>query len=201
MQGYLKQFPPKSKDFSCRFCLLSQELIISFDRKALPWKQVFCGDRPEKHSFLRGELYSPQFISVLSLSRVRLFETPWTAAHQISLSTTNSQSLHKLMSIESVKPSSHLILCHPFLLPPSIFPSVGVFWNKSVKKSQYSLHLQPKCAGPLSLSEPGFLRKLNDMWLEKMAYFQHGDLWHNICSHVGKRNFYFLINVKSFLKI
>ena len=65
------------------------------------------------------------------LSRVRLFETPWTAAHQGSLSITNSRSLLKLMSIESVMPSNHLILCHPLLLPPSIFPSIRVFSKES----------------------------------------------------------------------
>ena len=58
--------------------------------------------------------------------------TPWTAAHQASLSSTNSWSLLKLMSIESVMPSNHLILCYPFLLPPSIFPSIRVFSNESV---------------------------------------------------------------------
>ena len=68
--------------------------------------------------------------SVQSLSRVRLFATPWIEAHQASLSITNSQSLPKLMSIESVMPSSHLILCHPLLLP-SIFPSIRVFSNES----------------------------------------------------------------------
>ena len=57
--------------------------------------------------------------------------TPWTAAHQASLSITNSQSLHKLMSIESVMPSNHLILCHPLLLLPSILPSIRVFSNES----------------------------------------------------------------------
>ena len=72
-----------------------------------------------------------QFSSVQSLSCVWLFETPWTAARQASLSITNSQSLLKLMSIESVMPSSHLILCHPFLLPPLIFPSIRVFSNES----------------------------------------------------------------------
>ena len=69
---------------------------------------------------------------VQSLSRVQLFVTPWTAAHQASLSFTNSQSLLKLMSIESVMPSNHLILCHPLLLLPSIFPSIRVFPNESV---------------------------------------------------------------------
>ena len=66
------------------------------------------------------------------LSCVRLFETPLTAACQASLSITNSQSLVKLMSIESVMPSNHLILCHPLLLLPSIFPSIRVFSNESV---------------------------------------------------------------------
>ena len=68
---------------------------------------------------------------VQSLSRVRLFVTPWTAAHQDSLSITNSRSLLTLMSIELVMPSNHLILCHPFLLLLSVFPSIRVFSNES----------------------------------------------------------------------
>ena len=71
-------------------------------------------------------------VSVQSLSRVRLFATPWTAANQASLFITNSQSLLKLMSIESVMPSNHLILYCPLLLPPSIFLSIRVFSNESV---------------------------------------------------------------------
>ena len=70
--------------------------------------------------------------SVQLLSWVKLFATPWTAARQASLSITNSWSLLKLMSIESVMPSNHLILCHPLLLPPSIFPSIRVFSSESV---------------------------------------------------------------------
>ena len=73
-----------------------------------------------------------KFSSVQSLSHVRLFATPWTAARQTSLSITSSQSLLKLMSIESVMPFNHLILCHPLLLPPSIFPSIRIFSNESV---------------------------------------------------------------------
>ena len=64
-------------------------------------------------------------------SRVQLFATPWTAARQASLSIINSQSLLKLISIESVTPSKHLILCHPLLLLPSVFPSIRVFSNES----------------------------------------------------------------------
>ena len=63
--------------------------------------------------------------------------TPWTAAHQASLSITNSQSLLKLMSIESVMPSNHLILCHPLLLPPSMFPSIRVFSNESLLRIRW----------------------------------------------------------------
>ena len=81
------------------------------------------------------------FSSVQSLSHVRLFVTPWTAVHQTSLlSITNSWSLLKLMSIEPVMPSNHLILCRPLLLPPLIFSSIRVFPNESV------LHIRwPKC--------------------------------------------------------
>ena len=72
-----------------------------------------------------------------SLSCVRLFETLWTAALQASLSITDSQSLPKLMSIELVIPYNHLILCHPLLLLPSIFPSIRVFSNKSVLRIRW----------------------------------------------------------------
>ena len=71
------------------------------------------------------------FSSVQSLSHVQLFVTPWTAAHQASLSIANSRSLLKLMSIESVMPSNHLFLCRPLLLLPSIFSSIRVFFNES----------------------------------------------------------------------
>ena len=71
-------------------------------------------------------------VAVQLLSCVRLFATPWTAACQASLSFTNFRSLLKLMSIELVMPSNHLMLCWPLLLPPSIFPSIRVFSNESV---------------------------------------------------------------------
>ena len=82
----------------------------------------------------------PPFSSVQSLSHVQLFMTPWTAARQASLSITNSRSLLKLMSIESVMPSNHLILCRPLLLLPSIFPSLRVFSNESALRIRW-----PKC--------------------------------------------------------
>ena len=82
-------------------------------------------------------LHSVQFSSVQVLSRVWFFATPWTVARQASLSITNSQSLLKLMSIELVMPSNHLILCHPLFLLPSIFPSVRVFSNESVLRIKW----------------------------------------------------------------
>ena len=87
--------------------------------------------------------------SVQSLSRVWLFETPWTAARQASRSITNSQSLLKLMSIESVMPSNHHILCHPLFLTLSIFPTIRVFSSESVlhimrpKYRSFSFSLSP----------------------------------------------------------
>ena len=77
-------------------------------------------------------VYFVHVTSVQSLSHVQLFATPWTAVCQASLSITKSWSLLKLMSIESVMPSNHLILCHPLLLPSSVFPSIRVFSSESV---------------------------------------------------------------------
>ncbi|CAI9157157.1 unnamed protein product [Rangifer tarandus platyrhynchus] len=87
--------------------------------------------------------------SVRLLSRVRLFVTPWTAAHQASLSITNSQSLPKFMSIDLVMPSNHLILCCPLLLLPPIPPSIRVFSNESAlcirwtKYWSFSINISP----------------------------------------------------------
>ena len=103
---------------------------------------------------------SAQFSSVQSLSLVRLFTTPWTAARQASLSITNSRSLLKLMSIASVMPSNHLILCRPLLLPPSIFPSIRVFSNELVQRlaaaaAAKSLQSCPTLCDPTDDSPPG----------------------------------------------
>ena len=86
-----------------------------------------------RYRVLSRVLYSKcyEFSSLQSLSRVWLFATPWTAACQANLSITNTWTLPKLMSIESVMPSNHLILCHPLLLLPSIFPSIRIFSNES----------------------------------------------------------------------
>ena len=99
-----------------------------------------------------------QFSSVQSLSHVRLFATPWTTARQASLSITNSWSSPKPMSIESVMPSSHLILCRPHLLLPSIFPSIRVFSNESAlcirwpKYWSFSFNVSPSNEHPRLIS-------------------------------------------------
>ena len=102
-----------------------------------------------------------QFSSVQSLSRVRLFATPWTAARQASLSITNSRSLPKLTSIESVMPSNHLIFCRPLLLLPSIFPNSRVFSNESALRIR-----RPKywsLSSNISPSNPPILVKIPDL--------------------------------------
>ena len=100
-----------------------------------------------------------------SVSHVRLLGTPWTAAHQASLSITNSQSLIKLMSIESVMSSNYLILCRPFLLLPSILPSIRVFSNEStlciswLKYWSFSFNISPLgWTGWISLQSKGLSR-------------------------------------------
>ena len=127
--------------------------------------------------------------SVQLLSRVWLFATPWTAAHQASLSITNSQSLFELMSIESVRPSNHLILCCPLLLPPSIFPSIRVFSNESAlrircpKYWSFSFNISPfhEYSGLVSfrmdwldlLAVQGTLKSLLQHHSSKASILQH----------------------------
>ena len=111
---------------------------------------------------------SDQIRSDQSLSHVRLFATPWIAAHQASLSITNSWTSLRLTSIESVMPSSHLILCHPLLLPPAIFPSIRVFSNESAlhirwpRYWSFSFNISP------SNEHPGLISFRMD-WLEFLA--------------------------------
>ena len=99
--------------------------------KSKLWKILEELGIPDHLTCLLRNLYAGHFSSVQSLSRVRLFAIPWIAARQASLSITNSWSSLKLMSIESVMPSSHLILCCPLLLLPSIHPGIRVFSNES----------------------------------------------------------------------
>ena len=127
-----------------------------------------------------------QFSSDQSLSDVRLFVTPWTAAHQANLSITNSQSLFKLMSIELVMPSNHLILCYPLLLP-SIFPSSRVSSNESVLHIMWpkywsvtSVSVLPmniqglfplELTGLISLQSKGLSRIFSNTTIQKHQFF------------------------------
>ena len=98
-----------------------------------------------------------QFSSVQSLSHVRLFATPWTATHQASLSITNSRSSLKLMSIKSVMPSSHLILCRPLLLLPPIPPSIRVFSNESTLRIRWPKYWRFSFSISPSKEHPGLI--------------------------------------------
>ena len=108
------------------------------------------------------------FSSVQSLSRVRLFATPWTAALQASLSITNSRSLLQIMSIESVMPSNHLVFCRPLLLPPSIFPSIRVFSNESVLRIRWPKYCSFNFNISPSDEHPGLISFRMD-WLDLLA--------------------------------
>ena len=152
----------------------------------LPWGM-------EKRSWfiLKWEIHSElswvEFSGVQSLSRVRLFAAPWTAAHQASLSITNSQSWLKLLSFESAMTFSHLILCHPHFLPPSICPSIRVFSNESVlqirwpKYWSFSFSISPSNEHPRLISfrmdwldllaVQGTLKSLPNTTVQKHQFF------------------------------
>ena len=117
--------------------------------------------RPQNSEFI-----SVQFSSVAQC--VRLFATPWTTACQASLSITNSQSLPKLMSTESVMPSNHLILCHPLLLLPSIFPSIRVFCNESALHIRWPKYWSFSFSISTSNEHPGLISFRMD-WLDLLA--------------------------------
>ena len=137
--------------------------------------------------------------SVQSLSQVWLFATQWIAAHQASLSITNSRSLHKLMSIKLVMPSSHLILCRP-LLPPSILPSIRVFPNESAlhirwpKYWSFSFNISPsnEHSGLISLrmdwldllAVQGTLKSLLQHHSSKASILQHSAFFIKSNSHI-----------------
>ena len=109
-----------------------------------------------------------QFSSVQSLSHVQLFATPWIAAHQASLSITNSRSSLRLTSIESVMPSSHLILCHPLFLLPPIPPSIRVFSNESTLYMRWPKYWSFSFSIIPSKEIPGLISFRMD-WLDLLA--------------------------------
>ena len=174
------------------------------DRKSftLLLKKNFTQLYSERHDLLKKEIKDPKDKgkspskrnrSVLSfvvrsknwdsylLIRVWLFVTPWPTARQASLSITNSQSLPRLMSIKSVMPSSHLILCHPLLLLPSIFPNIRVFSNKSALHIRWWKQFQLQHQRP-SNEHPGLISfRMN--WLDLAV---HGTLKSLLQHHRSK---------------
>ena len=146
-----------------------------------------CSSRPPLPFLATTDIFSESVSSVQSLTHVWLFEIPWTAARQASLSITNSRSPLKLMSIESVMPSSHLILCHPFLLLLPIFPSIRVFSNESILHNtwpnywSFSFSISP-CnefqgwfplgwTGWISLQSKGISRVFSNTTVQKNQFF------------------------------
>ena len=155
-------------------------LYVTFHSHSL--QRIFTDETISLDTFLNGNLKA-QFSSVQLLSLVWLFVTPWIAARQASLSITNSQSSLKLMSIELVMPSSHLILCRPLLLLPPIPPSIRVFSNESTlcmrwpKYWSFSFSISP------SNEHPGLISfRMN--WLDLLAV--HGTLKSLLQQHSSK---------------
>ena len=134
---------------------------------SFPEQKFFILMKPNLINYFSHSLCLWCYISVQSLSHVWLFATPWITACQASLSITNSWSLLKLMSIELVMPSNHLILCHPLLLLPSVFPSIRVFSNESAlrirrpKSWSFSFNISP------SNEHPGLIFRMD--WLDLLA--------------------------------
>ena len=140
----------RKQDMNVTFAAALQLLNVSVELTSLSLKTIF------------------QFSSVQSLSHVRLFVTPWTAACRASLSITSSQSSPKLMSIESVMPSNHLILYHPLLLLSSIFPSIRVFSNEATLHMRWPKYWSFSFNISLSNEHPGLISFRMD-WLDLLA--------------------------------
>ena len=128
----------------------------------------FCFGVTDDKLTSRNGLYTIQFSSVQLLSHVWLFATPWTAAHQASLSIINSRSPPKPMSIESVMPSNYLILCRPLLLLPSIFPSIRVFSNESALRLRWPIYWSFSLNISPSNEHSGLISSRID-WLDLLA--------------------------------
>ena len=147
-------YKPTQNIVSCLTRVPQQPLyFLQVKRSQVYWQTVTAWDL-----YLTANIYSVQFSSVHLLSRVWLFATPWIAARQASLSITNSRSPPKPMSIESVMPSNHLVLCCPLLLLPSIFPGIRVFSNESAlgmrwpKDWSFSFNISPSNEHPRLIS-------------------------------------------------
>ena len=153
---------------------LSVKLYAYLNHRGMPWQDKFPKfnkifyvwiKRLEGSKGHNSLPWTTQFSSVQSLSHVWLFVTPWTAAHQASLSITNTRTLLKPMSIESVMPSNHLILCCPLLLLPPIPPSIRVFPNKSTLRMRWPKYWSFSFSISLSNDHPGLISFRMD-WLD-----------------------------------
>ena len=146
-------------------------------------------------------IFPSQFSSVQLLSCAQLFATPWIEARQASLSITNSRTSLKLMSLESVMPSSHLILCHPLLLLPSIFPSITVFSNESVLCTRWPKYWSFSFSISPSNEHPGLISFRMD-WLDLLAVqgklrslLQH----HSSKASILQRSAFFTVQLSEFV--
>ena len=151
--------------------------------KSLP---ILCPPPPLPLSIHSSTSCIYGFSSVQLLSRVRLFEAPWNAARQATLSIANSRSLLKLMSIESMMPSNHLILCRPLLLPPSIFPSIRVFSSQFFTSGGQSIGVSASASVlPMNIQD-GFLLRWTG-WIS-LQYKGHSTVFSN--TRVQKHQFF-----------
>ena len=179
--------PVKSKLFLSGLCQeVCQSLLFFLFSMYLSQFAIIC---------LTMSLF--QFSSVQSLSHVRLFATPSTTAHQASLSITNSQSSLRLMSIKSVMPSSHLILCRPLLLPPPIPPSIRVFSSESTLHMRWPKYWSFSFNIILSKEIPGLISFRMD-WLDLLvvqgtlkSLLQH----HSSKASILRRSAFFLVQL------
>ena len=156
----------------CYFFVMIHLIILLFFYCVYFFRCFICGYCGENtftslyHTIWTG--INITFSSVQSLSRVHVSATPRTAAHQASLSITNSWSLPRSMSIESVMPSNHLILCHPLLLLPSIFPRIRVFSNESALRIKWPTYWSFSFSISPSNEHPGLISFRMD-WLDLLA--------------------------------
>ena len=157
------------------FCTVLLDIINSDKRQP---DTTFLENYPQ-NSCIYSASTENEFSSVQLLSRVWLFATPWIAARQVSLSITNSRSSLKLMSIESVMPSNHLILCHPLLLLPPIPPSIRVFSNESTLPMRWPKYCSFSFSISPSNEHPGLIYfRMN--WLDLLAVQEiHKSLQHH----------------------
>ena len=162
---------PERVSLHARQCHRTQHQVVRRQKTEVSrrFKQrVYRGFQGNAKQGRVNSFSSVQFSSVQSLSRVQLFATPWTTSHQASLFITNSRSLPKLMSIDLVMSSNHLILCRPLLLLPSFFPSIRVFTNESALRIRWPKYWSFSFSISPSNEYPGLISFRMD-WLDLLA--------------------------------